>query len=94
MTETLAGRIVCSVSGHDSGRLYIVLRTEGRTAFLSDGRLRPKEKPKKKNIRHLKVLAQEADGFCHGSVGDARNEEIRRVLKIMANRLSTSIQEE
>ncbi len=47
------GSIVKSKSGHDSGSFYVVVSLEGEFAYIADGRRRKREKPKRKNLKHL-----------------------------------------
>lgn len=63
------GMAVISKAGHDTGRVYLVMRIEDRFAWLSDGDIRPAGKYKRKRIRHLKALGPAADA-----------EEIRTIL--------------
>ena len=51
--ELKIGAVVQSVRGRDEG-FFAVVRAEGKFAYLANGKQRPLEKPKKKNIRHLK----------------------------------------
>ena len=53
MERVKAGMFARSKAGHDKGKLYIIMKTEGEYAYLTDGRIRPLEKPKKKKIRHI-----------------------------------------
>ena len=94
MEGDLTGRTVRSLAGHDSGRLYIVLRTDGAFVFLSDGRLKPREGPKKKKIRHVEVLPGTLTAFTPKSIEAASNDEIRLALKLLKNRLAITFQEE
>lgn len=48
------GCVVRSISGRDGGRFYVVMAFEHDFAFICDGKVRKLEKPKRKNIRHLK----------------------------------------
>ena len=47
------GRVVISLAGKDKGRLMAVLSFTDREVLLTDGKLRPLERPKSKNIRHV-----------------------------------------
>ncbi len=47
------GQIVMSRAGHDSGRLFIALKTENGFAYLADGKERKLDNPKKKNLKHI-----------------------------------------
>lgn len=57
--------IVFSLAGHDRGRAYIVLKTDGAFALLIDGRTRKLTNPKRKNLKHL----------CLGKAGTAELAE-------------------
>jgi large subunit ribosomal protein L14e len=48
------GQLVLSRAGRDRGQLFIVVAVEdGHFARVADGRLRPADRPKRKNVRHL-----------------------------------------
>ena len=53
--------IVFSLAGHDKGREYVVLETDGKSALLVDGKTRKLKNPKRKSLRHL----------CLGKTGSA-----------------------
>ena len=46
------GQVVFSKCGRDKGRAFVILSIEDEYVFLSDGQLRPLNKPKKKKIKH------------------------------------------
>ncbi len=46
-------QIVISKSGHDRGRLHVVVDLQGEFAYIADGKYRSISSPKKKNIKHL-----------------------------------------
>lgn len=47
------GCIVKSMSGRDAQRFFVVLDVEGDFAYIVDGKVRPLERPKRKNLKHL-----------------------------------------
>ena len=51
--DCVKGCIVKAAAGHDAGRFFIVLDTEGEYLFLADGKRRKVEKPKKKKHKHV-----------------------------------------
>jgi len=52
------GQLVRSVAGRDAGTCFLVVGVkDSRYVMVSDGRLRPISRPKKKNVRHLEVLS-------------------------------------
>ena len=53
-----AGMLAWSRAGHDKDTLYVIVKTEGEYVYLSDGRLKPVEHPKKKKIRHIQIVRQ------------------------------------
>jgi ribosomal protein L14E/L6E/L27E len=52
--ELKIGTVVQSLRGRDEG-FFIVVGFDERFAYLADGRSRLLEKPKKKNLRHLRA---------------------------------------
>ncbi|NLX76950.1 MAG: RNA-binding protein [Clostridiaceae bacterium] len=54
-SNPVIGRVAYSRAGRDKGRLFIVIGVVDEDfVLISDGDLRPVEKPKKKRIKHLK----------------------------------------
>ncbi len=69
------GDVVKSLKGRDQGHIYAVIEIENSMAYLADGRNRKVENPKKKNAKHLEVLASVADFV-------AKDTDIRKYCKI------------
>ena len=42
-------KLAVSRSGHDKDSLYVIVKEEDNLVYLADGRLKPIEKPKRKN---------------------------------------------
>ncbi|MDD4699108.1 MAG: KOW domain-containing RNA-binding protein [Oscillospiraceae bacterium] len=51
------GRIVRSIAGRDKDLFLVVVGFDGDKVCLSDGRERPLERPKQKNVKHLRLTA-------------------------------------
>ena len=51
------GRIVRSKAGRDKDSFLVVVGSDGDRICLSDGKERPLERPKNKNIKHLCMTA-------------------------------------
>ncbi|NLG52457.1 MAG: RNA-binding protein [Clostridiales bacterium] len=76
------GDIVLSLSGRDKKRLFFVLKTQSGFAWLADGRMRKIENPKKKNLKHLKLVSKSESGVSQKIRNSEKvlNSEIRRTL--------------
>ncbi len=76
-------RLAVSMSGHDKGGVYAIVKEEADAVYLADGKRRTLEKPKKKNKKHVQVIKQlpeeVAEVFAQGNF---RNEEIKRAIKL------------
>ena len=59
MERVEIGMFARSKAGHDKGKLYIILRTEGEYVYLTDGRLRPMSNPKKKEEEAYSAYVQD-----------------------------------
>ena len=82
VTGTMIGRIAQSVAGRDANRLFVIVaELDDEHVAIADGRLRKCVNPKKKKLKHLKLISfagmecveKIADGVCNDSY-------IRRVL--------------
>ena len=51
----MIGRIVCSKAGRDKGSFLVVVKRENNYLYVCDGKERPLEQPKRKNIKHLSL---------------------------------------
>lgn len=96
MMEGLTGRFARSGAGHDAGTVYLIVREEERQVYLCDGRLHPLDKPKKKNLKHVKLT----DVFLEGDFLERlrKNEkifdhEIRYAIKTIAGKEETHVKE-
>ena len=52
------GAVVKAIAGRESEELFIILKVENNFAYLINGKSRPIENPKKKNIKHLFLLCR------------------------------------
>ncbi len=53
--EFKTGRVVRSKAGHDSNNIFAVVGADENYVFISDGKERRVEKPKRKNPKHIEV---------------------------------------
>ena len=51
--EYAQGTVVSSLKGHDKQRLFVIVKSEGSFVWLTDGKNRKKNCPKKKNVKHI-----------------------------------------
>ena len=54
----MTGHFATARAGHDAGVLYVIVREEGGYVYLSDGRLRTVQHPKKKNCKHIQIIRE------------------------------------
>ncbi len=51
------GRVVRSKAGHDSNSIFAVVGSDEKNVFISDGKERKLEKPKRKNRKHVELTS-------------------------------------
>ena len=67
------GMLVYSRAGRDKGKLFIVLDIKNDFVYLSDGKIRRVESPKKKKIKHINMTNTVLDlDFDKASDSDLR----------------------
>ena len=82
-----AGQMARSDAGHDKGKLYVILKVEGENVLLVDGLHKTLEKPKKKNIRHVRrmnYIDPEIDARLNGNNSfnlSLNNEDILKAIQ-------------
>ncbi|SHM85356.1 hypothetical protein SAMN05660826_02160 [Caldanaerovirga acetigignens] len=84
MKEVEPGQVVMSCAGRDKGRFMLVVGIiDSEYVYVADGKLRRIERPKKKKLKHLKIMNRKS-GFIYEKIINGRkvyNEEIRRALE-------------
>ena len=79
----MAGQMARSDAGHDKGKLYVILKVEGENVLLVDGLHKTLEKPKKKNIRHVRrmnYIDPAIDAKLNGT-DSLNNEDILKAIQ-------------
>lgn len=79
------GMLAWSRAGHDKDKLYVIVKTEDEYVYLSDGRLKPVENPKKKKIKHIQMIKQIPEELCGLTVETLNNEQIRKAIRRFSN---------
>lgn len=75
------GQVVCSLAGRDAQGLFVVVACGEGWAALADGRRRPLERPKRKNLRHIR----KTNAVLELS-GIQTNRALRRALALCASK--------
>ncbi len=70
------GTVVRSLAGRDSNRLLAVMQADEKSVLVCDGKERPIDRPKKKNIRHV-----EATDIILNEDSLATNRALKKALK-------------
>jgi ribosomal protein L14E/L6E/L27E len=79
-----AGQMALSDAGHDRGKLYVILGVQDETVWLADGLRKTVEKPKKKNIRHVRrmnYIDPEIEARLDGEY-PLNNEDIMKAIQL------------
>lgn len=83
MEEVKPRDIAISLAGHDSGRAYVVIKTDGTNAYLTDGKIKKLANPKKKSLKHLRLGKVGTTALAELDLSDtAADSVIRKQLAI------------
>ena len=74
----MIGYFAYSLSGHDKGRIYLIVREDKDYVYLADGDVRTIDRLKKKNKKHIQVIKKMDRRTEMTSV---TNEEIKVLIK-------------
>lgn len=80
--DIAAADIVQATAGREAGRYYFVLSRDGEYLFLSDGKSRKAEAPKRKKCKHVRFIARQDGGVAEKirSSEKITNSELRKAI--------------
>ncbi len=79
----MAIKLAVSRAGHDKDSIYVIIKEEADMVYLADGKLKPLEKPKRKNRKHIQVIEKLPKEITEVFTQENfRNEEIKRAIKL------------
>ncbi len=73
----MVGQIVCSKRGRDKGYFLVIVEENENFVLVCDGKERPLERPKKKNVKHIAVTNTVLQTDCFKN-----NKQLRKSLAI------------
>ena len=87
--------IVMSLAGHDKGKLFFVIDTDGVYVTLADGKQRRVEKPKRKKLIHVRKVLRSDSKLAEKirSCEHILNTELRRELAVISREINVSTKE-
>ena len=87
--------IVISLAGHDKGKLFFVIDTDGVYVTLVDGKGRRVEKPKRKKLIHVRKVLRSDSKLAEKirSCEHILNTELRRELAQISQEINVSTKE-
>jgi ribosomal protein L14E/L6E/L27E len=53
--QLTVGMVVCATAGKEKDSFYVVTQLDGNAVYIADGKHRTLEKPKRKNVRHIRA---------------------------------------
>ena len=84
MRGNMVGMFALSLAGHDKGQMYVIIKEDKESFYLSDGDLKPIEKLKKKNKKHVQPVKSGLDEALVAKLQNKKpiyNEEIKFAIK-------------
>lgn len=80
----MIGNFAISKAGHDKKKLYVIVAEDDEFVYLSDGRLKSVEKPKKKCKKHIQIINRTVEPqlltvLCEGK--EVRDEQIKFAIR-------------
>lgn len=69
------GSVVIADAGRDSGGFFVVTDIDGSFCYIADGKSRKLDKPKRKNIKHIRTT----DSMIE--LNDITDKKLRTVLR-------------
>ena len=73
----MIGQIVCSKRGRDKGYFLVIVKETNGVVYVCDGKERPLDRPKKKNVKHISFMNTVLEPDCFKT-----NKSLRKSLAI------------
>ena len=73
--KLMKGSVVRAEAGRDGGGYFVIVEDDEKYCFIADGRSRKLNKPKRKNIKHIRITDSMID------LNDITDKKLRNVLK-------------
>ena len=80
---SMTGMFATSKAGHDKGQLYIIIKEDEEYVYLTDGRLKPVDGPKKKKKKHIQII-KKTDAAIQARIKEEKplsNEIIKHAIR-------------
>ena len=81
----MIGQFVISKAGHDKGEIYVIVAEEKDFVYLSDGRLKLPEKPKKKRKKRIQPITR--------TLEDTLTEQLKAGESVQAEKIKYAIRQ-
>lgn len=83
MGDEMIGKFAKSKAGHDKDAIYIILKEELEYVYLTDGKYKTIDKPKKKRKKHIQLILKDDEQITQKlkSNQEITNEEIKAAIK-------------
>ena len=80
----MIGFLGYSLAGHDKGNVYVILQEDEKYVWLSDGKIHPIDKQKKKSKKHIQIIKNCECNDLIDSInqGSVTNEMVKRTIKL------------
>lgn len=84
MQEDIKWCFAKSKAGHDKTNLYMIVNVENDIVYLSDGKYKTLEKPKKKKRKHIQLINRKDKDFLTKVENHSKihNEDVKRAIKM------------
>lgn len=75
------GALVVSLAGHDKGETFAIINVADGYVLVADGKTRRVDSPKRKKLKHVKILNNKIDlEFFEGN-GGLTDGDLRRAIR-------------
>ena len=81
MEKELIGCFARSLAGHDKDTVYVIIEIDNEYVYLSDGKNKTVDRPKKKKLKHIQIIKKK-DSIIESKHKNVINEDIKRAIKL------------
>ncbi len=83
MREDIIGCFASSIAGHDKYTVYVIIDADAEYVYLSDGKIKKVDSPKKKRYKHVQIINKKDSEIelKHKKQINLIDEDIKKAIK-------------
>ena len=81
----MTGFLASSKAGHDKDKIYVIIKEDAEYVWLSDGKIKTMDNPKKKRKKHIQIIKYFNNEEMRDSLLEGKNVSDLEIMMVLKN---------